>query len=79
LNALKVAAPSFAVEPVAAPVSDRSELEPIMAAQAREAGTGMIVMTDNFTTTHRVEITTLAARYSIPLFIRIDSSWTLAA
>ena len=66
LNALKVAAPSFAVEPVAAIVNDRSELETVMAAQAREAGTGMIVMTDNFTTTNRVEITTLAARYRLP-------------
>ena len=26
----------------------------------------MIVMTDNFTTTHRAEITSLAARYRLP-------------
>jgi putative ABC transport system substrate-binding protein len=66
LNALKVAAPSFAVVAVAAPVNDRSELETVIAAQAQEAGAGMIVMTDNFTTTNRVEITTLAARHRLP-------------
>jgi len=66
LNTLKAVAPSFAVEAVAAPVNDGSELEPLMAAHAREADSGMIVMTDNFTTTHRVEITSLAARYRLP-------------
>jgi putative ABC transport system substrate-binding protein len=66
LNALKAAAPSFAVEAIAAPVSDGAELEPLIAAHAREADGGMIVMTDNFTTSHRVEITSLAARYRLP-------------
>jgi putative ABC transport system substrate-binding protein len=66
LNTLKAAAPSFAVEAIAAPVNDGSELEPLMAAHAREADGGMIVMTDNFTTSHRVEITSLAARYRLP-------------
>ena len=66
LNTLKAAAPSFAVEAVATPVNDGSELEPLMAAQARNADSGMIVMTDNFTTAHRVEITSLAARYRLP-------------
>lgn len=66
LNTLKAAAPSFAVEAIAAPVNDGSELEPLMAAHAREPDAGMIVMTDNFTTSHRVEITALAARYRLP-------------
>jgi ABC-type uncharacterized transport system substrate-binding protein len=66
LNALKIAAPSFAAVAVAAPVNDRSELATVIAAHAREAGAGMIVMTDNFTTSNRVEITTLAAQHRLP-------------
>jgi putative tryptophan/tyrosine transport system substrate-binding protein len=66
LNALKSVAPSFAVEAIAAPVNDPSELEPVVAAYGREDNGGMIVMTDNFTTSHRVEITRLAARYRLP-------------
>ena len=36
LNPFKAAAPSFAVEAIAAPVRDTSELEPVIAAQARQ-------------------------------------------
>jgi putative ABC transport system substrate-binding protein len=66
LNTLQTVASSFAVEAVAAPVNDGSELEPLIAAQARRTDSGMIVMTDNFTTAHRAEITSLAARYRLP-------------
>jgi putative ABC transport system substrate-binding protein len=66
LSALKSVAPSFGVEAVAAPVHTGSELEAVVAAQARELNSGMIVMTDNFTTAHRVEITSLAARHRLP-------------
>ena len=66
LNALKIAAPSFAAVAVAAPVNDRSELATVIAAHARETDAGMIVMTDNFTTSNRVEITMLAAQHRLP-------------
>jgi putative ABC transport system substrate-binding protein len=66
LTALRIAAPSFGIEPVATPVNAASDFEPLFVALAREAGSGMIVMTDNFTTTHRVAITSLAARYRVP-------------
>jgi putative tryptophan/tyrosine transport system substrate-binding protein len=66
LKPFKAAAPSFAVEAIAAPVRDRSELESVVAAQAREPNSGLIVMPDSFTDTHRVEITSLAARYHLP-------------
>jgi putative ABC transport system substrate-binding protein len=66
LNSFKTAAPSFAVVPVAAPVQDSHELETVIAAQAREVDSGLIVMTDNFTTAHRVEITSLAAHHRLP-------------
>jgi putative ABC transport system substrate-binding protein len=66
LKPLKAAAPSLAVEAIAAPVRDRSELETVIAAQAREPNGGLMVMPDSFTDTHRVEITSLAARYRLP-------------
>jgi putative tryptophan/tyrosine transport system substrate-binding protein len=67
LNPFKAAAPSFAVEAIAAPVRDRSELDSVFAAQAREPNSGLIVMPDSFPIAHRVEITSLAARYRLPV------------
>jgi putative tryptophan/tyrosine transport system substrate-binding protein len=66
LNPFKAAAISFAVEAIAAPVRDRSELESAIAEQARTPNGGLVVMPDTFTDTHRVEITSLAARYRLP-------------
>jgi len=66
LNPFKSAAASFAVEATAAPVRDRSELESVVASQAREPNGGLTVMPDSFTDAHRVEITSLAARYRLP-------------
>jgi putative ABC transport system substrate-binding protein len=66
LKPFQAAAPSFAVEAVAAPVRDKSELESVVAAQAREPNGGLVVMPDSFTDAHSVEITSLAARYRLP-------------
>ncbi len=66
LNSFKAAAPSFAMEAVAAPVRDTSELESVIAEQARAPNGGLLVMTDSFLVTHRAEITSLAARYRLP-------------
>src|SRR6266550_2584775 len=66
LNPFKAAAASFAVKAIAAPVRDRSELESVVSAQAREPNGGLIVMPDSFTDLHRAEITSLAARYRLP-------------
>jgi ABC-type uncharacterized transport system substrate-binding protein len=66
LNHLKATGASFGVETIVAPVRDRSELESVVAAQAREPNGGLIVMPDSFTDAHRVEITSLAARYRLP-------------
>jgi putative ABC transport system substrate-binding protein len=54
------------VEAIAAPVRDKSELESVIAAQAREPIGGLIVMPDSFTDAHSVEITSLVARYRLP-------------
>ena len=66
LNPFKAAAASFGVEAIVAPVRDTSELESVIAAQAREPNGGLIVMPDSFLTTHRAEIISLAARYRLP-------------
>ena len=66
LTPLQAAATSFAVEAISAPVRDRSELETVIAAQAREPNGGLIAMPDSFLEVNRVEITSLAARYRLP-------------
>jgi putative ABC transport system substrate-binding protein len=66
LKPFKAAAPSFAVETILAPARDTSELESVIAAQAREPNGGLIVMPDSFTDAHRIEITSLVARYRLP-------------
>jgi putative tryptophan/tyrosine transport system substrate-binding protein len=66
LNPFKTAAASFAVEAIVAPAHDMSEIESIVAAQARKPDGGLIVMSDSFTIAHRVEITSLVARYRLP-------------
>jgi putative tryptophan/tyrosine transport system substrate-binding protein len=66
LKPFKAAAPSFGVEVIEAPVHDTSELESVMAAQAREANSGLFVILDAFTITYRSEVTSLAARYRLP-------------
>jgi len=54
------------VEAIATPVHDTSELESVVAAQAREPNGGLILMPDGFLIAHRAEITSLAARYRLP-------------
>jgi putative ABC transport system substrate-binding protein len=66
LNPFKAAAPTFAMEAIVTPVHDVSELETVIAAQAREPNSGLIVMPDGFMNVHRAEIVSLAARYRLP-------------
>jgi putative ABC transport system substrate-binding protein len=66
LDPFKAAAASFAVEATAARVRDPAELEPTIAAQAREPNGGLIVMPDTFMSAHRAEITALSAKYRLP-------------
>ena len=63
---LKAAAVSFAVEAIAAPVRDTSELESVVAGHAREPDGGLIVMPEAFMNVHRAEVTSLAAHYRLP-------------
>jgi putative ABC transport system substrate-binding protein len=66
LSPFKAAAESFAVEASAASVHNTSDLETVIAAQARAPNGGLIVMPDSFMTAHGAEITSLAARYRLP-------------
>jgi putative tryptophan/tyrosine transport system substrate-binding protein len=66
LQPFKAAAASLAVEPIAAPVRDASELEAVVSAQAREPNTGLVAMPEAFLNARRAEITSLAARHRLP-------------
>ena len=66
LKPFKAAAASHSMEAIEAPVRDVSDLEVVIATQAREPNTGIIVMPESFTDAHRAEITSLVARYRIP-------------
>jgi putative ABC transport system substrate-binding protein len=66
LNPFKAAAASLGVEAITAPVHDKSELESVVAAQARTPNSGLTVMPDGFMNVHRAEVTSLAARYRLP-------------
>jgi putative tryptophan/tyrosine transport system substrate-binding protein len=66
LKPFKAAAPSLAMEAIAAPVHDSAELETVIAAQAREPNGGLIVMPDSFTDAHRGEILLFVSRYRLP-------------
>jgi ABC-type uncharacterized transport system substrate-binding protein len=66
LNPFKAAAQSLRVEASAIAVQDTSEIESVIGTLAREPDGGLIVIPDEFTASHRVEITLLAARYRVP-------------
>jgi putative tryptophan/tyrosine transport system substrate-binding protein len=66
LNPFKVAAQSFAMEAIAAPVRDGSELDSVIGTQARESNSALITMPDSFTIAYRSEIVSLAALYHLP-------------
>jgi len=66
LNPLKAAALSSGVDVIAVPVRDTSELETVVAAQARELNSGLIGAPDSFLDVHRADVTSLAARHRLP-------------
>jgi putative ABC transport system substrate-binding protein len=66
LNHFKATASSLAVEAITAPVRNTSELESVVAAQAREPNSGLIVMPEAFMNVHRAEVISLAAHYQLP-------------
>ena len=79
LNSFKLAAPSFAVEAIRVPVHDVSELESVIAAQAREPNSGLFVLPDAFTFAYRVEIVSFAVRYRLAVVMHSVFSLNSAA
>ena len=66
LGPLKAAAASFAVEAIAEPIRDATELESVIAAYAREPNSGLLVMPGSFMNVHSADIVSLAARHRLP-------------
>ena len=66
LDPFNAAVQYLGVEMIAATVHDTSEIESVIAAQAREPNSGLVVMSDVFPLVHRTEITALVARYRLP-------------
>ena len=67
LDPFKAAAASLGVEVIEARIHDMSEVESAVAAQAREPNGGLIVMPDSFLNARRAELTSLVARYRLPV------------
>ena len=92
LDPFKSAATSFAVEAISAPVRDGSELNSVIAAQAREPNSGLIAMPDSFTIAFPMESTWLTiidvclpmsiayskarSRANFPSRLQSSSSWS---
>jgi putative ABC transport system substrate-binding protein len=65
-HSFDTAASAFAVRATQAEVHTPGEIEQAIQSLARESGSGLIVMPDNFTTVHRDLIVSLAAQWRIP-------------
>ena len=66
MPSIQAAASSFAVQINVTPVHSSSEIEDVIAAQAREPGGSLIVMPDAFNAANRELIISLVARYGLP-------------
>jgi len=66
LTPFKTAAASLGMEAIIAPVHDMPEVESLIITQATEPNSGLVVIPDTFTVSHRTAITSLAAHYRVP-------------
>ena len=66
LATFRSAAAAFAVEPIEAPIHGAAEIEAAMTMLGREAGAGLIIMSDTSMILHRELIVSLADRYRLP-------------
>jgi putative tryptophan/tyrosine transport system substrate-binding protein len=66
LDTFRSAASASAIEPIEAPIGSAAEVETVMAALAREAGGGLVVMPDTSMAIHRSAICALADRHRLP-------------
>jgi putative tryptophan/tyrosine transport system substrate-binding protein len=66
VDPFKSAAAAIGAEAIIGPVNDMPGLESLVAAEAREANSGLVVIPDAFTIPHRAEIIAVAARQRVP-------------
>jgi putative tryptophan/tyrosine transport system substrate-binding protein len=66
LGPFKAAAASVGAEAVVSSVNDIPSVQSLVITEAREPGSGLVVIPDAFTVHHRAEITALTARYHVP-------------
>jgi putative ABC transport system substrate-binding protein len=66
MGAFLKSAIEFKVAPILAKVHNPHDIEKVMAELGGQAGSGLVVMPDNFTTVHRKLIVSLAAQFRIP-------------
>jgi putative ABC transport system substrate-binding protein len=67
LDVFKSSADAFKVEIVSVSVPDSGSLETLIASQAREANTGLILVPSVFMAVHMRDIVELATRHRLPL------------
>ena len=72
LRNLETITPSFSVQTVQVTVHDPAEIEPSIAALARESGAGLVVLPDIFTTGHRAQIIASTANHALPAVYTSD-------
>jgi putative ABC transport system substrate-binding protein len=66
LQPFETAAPSFNVQPIAAPAQDVADIERILASLSGGGNGGLVVNSDVFTTRYRADIIAAAARHRVP-------------
>jgi putative tryptophan/tyrosine transport system substrate-binding protein len=66
VSPFEAAAAAIGAEAILAPVNDIPGLESLVATEAREPNSGLVVIPDAFTIQHRAEIIALAARHHVP-------------
>src|SRR5262249_35546011 len=66
LPSFEAASRAHGVEPIAAPVRERADIERVMASLGNEGRSGLVVQADGFLLVNRATIISLAARYNIP-------------
>ena len=70
---LQAAAPKIGVKTFTAPVGSETDIQQTISAMGRDAGNGLIVMTDSFMGMHRKSIIALAARHKVPAMYYVGS------
>jgi putative tryptophan/tyrosine transport system substrate-binding protein len=75
LRNLEASAPSFSVQTVHLPIHDAPEIEPSIAALAREPGAGLAVLPDLFMVANRAQVIASTAKHALPA-VYTTSLWT---